>query len=372
MDVVKSAAITAGPTYNEASVRFHIMDPLLRQLGYGGDDNTYLLLEEKLEYPYFHIGHRSRRDNPLGHPDYHAGLKGARGSFIVETKAGSTPLTLRDVEQAHSYAAHAQVGAHFFVLCNGLQIRIYETLSGPTADPIVTVPISQINERYHEIGNILSPGNLAKHCKVEYDRKLNLCEGLGSSASIRSGIYKISEYKYRFLVNGEDQTALFRTNMLQVSELDEQMEMLKNVFELKVEEGSAERDENGLITAHARIAGVTIPNAEGMRMMGIQQLSFTTSEKFLSTEADNPTMFEATKEFALAEGAMLPLLLGEYREMASDLDGNLFVKASMYFDGKEILGQYRSFAYYNVKRPSPATLKVEMDVAGSFVLRPDL
>jgi len=372
MDIIKSAAIEAGPYYNEASVRFHIVDPLLRQLGYPDHESTYLELEEKLEYPYIYIGHRSKKDVPLGFPDYRAGLKGARGSFVVETKAGSTPIAKLEVEQAHSYAAHAQVGANYFVLSNGVEIRIYETLSGSDADPIVKIPISQLNNRYHEIENILSPVNLAKHCKVEYDRKLKLCDGLGSTALIRSGVYKISDCEYRMLVNGEDHTELFRANAPQVTQMDQQIEMLKSIFELRVEEGNATRDEEGRITAHVRLGGATLPNAEAMRLMGIEEIWFKTSDEFLSTDADNPTMFEATKDFSVVKGAMMPLLLGGMGEMDSDLEGGLLLMVAMHFDGQEMLGQYRSFSEFHIDLPFAATLKVEMDIIGTFVLRPDL
>lgn len=95
MQVISNDAANAAPHYNEAEIRFHIIDPIVRMLGYPGEDNVYLNLEEKLEYPYLHIGRRSKKDLPLGFPDYRAGLKGARGSFITEAKAGSIPITSR-------------------------------------------------------------------------------------------------------------------------------------------------------------------------------------------------------------------------------------------------------------------------------------
>lgn len=372
MNVIQSAAIEAGPHYNEASVRFNIIDPLIRQLGYPDHEGTYLELEEKLEYPYVHIGRRSKKDVPLGFPDYRAGLKGARGSFIVEAKSGSTSITKFEVEQAHSYAAHAQVGANYFVLSNGLEIRVYETLSGSNADPIVTIPVPEINNRYHEIENILLPANLAKLCKVEYDSKLKLCDGLGSTAFIRSGEYKLCDCEYRMLVNGEDQTELFRANVPEITQMDQHMEMLKSVFELRVAEGTAWRDDEGRITAQVRFAGATVPNAEAMRLMGIDEIRFTTSDEFLSADAANPTMFEAEKDFSVAKGSMMPLLLGGMGEIYSDVEGDLFLKAAMHFDGKEMLGQYQASSDFNVKLPFDATLKVEMEIAGTFTLRPDL
>lgn len=166
MQVIMRTSIDEGPSYNEAKVRFHFIDPLLRALGYGVDNNTYVEFEENLSYPYYHIGHRSKKDLPLGRADYRAGLKEARGSFIIEAKAGSVAITPLAVEQAHSYAAHAQVGANYFVLCNGFELHIYETLSGPAANPIACMPLSNLNDRYHEIENILAPRNLESHCKV--------------------------------------------------------------------------------------------------------------------------------------------------------------------------------------------------------------
>lgn len=52
MQVISDAALKAAPSYNEAEIRFHIIDPIVRLLGYPGADNVYLNLEEKLEYPY--------------------------------------------------------------------------------------------------------------------------------------------------------------------------------------------------------------------------------------------------------------------------------------------------------------------------------
>lgn len=195
MQVITDAAIVAAPAYNEAEIRFHILDPIIRLLGYPGADDVYLILEEKLEYPYVHIGRRSKRDLPLGFADYRAGVKGARGSFVVEAKAGGIPITAREVEQAHSYAAHAQVGANYFVLCNGSLLTVHETLSGPRAGPLIELPLNEVNVRFHEIENILAPANLVRSCHVEHDIKLKLAPGLGSSVRIRSGRYLLSGHE---------------------------------------------------------------------------------------------------------------------------------------------------------------------------------
>lgn len=372
MEVVKKPAIEAAPSYNETEVRFHIIDPIMRQLGYPDSVNVYLTLEEKLEYPYIHIGRRSKKDVPLGYPDYRAGLKGAKGCFIVEAKARSISITNLEVEQAHSYAAHSQVGANYFVLCNGLELRVYETLSGANAVAILTIPISEINGRFHQIENILSPASLAKNCKVKYDMGLKLCDGIGSTVAIGSGEYKIHEYEYRMLIGGVDCTNEIRANVPQISQLDQQLEMLKNVFELRVAEGNAARDGDGRILAHLRFAGATIQNAMAMQAIGIDQIDFTTSDQFLSINRDNPTIFETTKDFAVSKGAMMPQLLGGMAQMNGDVTGELFVKVAMFFDGREFKGQYLALSNYNMKLPTGGALEMELDFSGLFVLRPDV
>ncbi|MEO0905310.1 MAG: hypothetical protein AAFX89_11180, partial [Pseudomonadota bacterium] len=161
--------------YNEAEVRFHIIDPLMRKLGFGEDPEVYLKLEERLEYPYHHIGRRApKKDLPLGFPDYRAGLKGRKGSFIVEAKAASIDLSQLDVEQAHSFAAHAQVCANYFLLCNGRKLKVFETLRSPDESPLIDIDIRELDDRFHEIYNVLSPDGLRKNCIIDHDLGLPL------------------------------------------------------------------------------------------------------------------------------------------------------------------------------------------------------
>lgn len=372
MEVIKQKAIKAASGYNEAEVRFHIIDPIMRKLGYPDSNDVYLNLEVKLEYPYIHIGRRSKKDLPLGFPDYRAGLKGARGSFIVEAKAGEVPITNLGVEQAHSYAAHAQVGANYFVLCNGIEIRVYETLSGSNTSPLAKIPLSEVNDRFHELENILTPRNLAKNCRIEYDSKLKLCDGLGSSVRVRGGEYKIADYAYRIFVEGVDSTADLKASEPQIAALDEQLDFLRAEFELRVSEGLAERDAEGRITASARFAGVTKNNAAAMQLMGIDQMSFVTSEKFLSRDKNNLTMFESKKDFALEKGAMVPQLFGSLIPLESDIIGELFIRAAMYMADEAMRGEYLALTNYRTPLPMGRQMEFELDLAGEFEMRLDV
>lgn len=371
MLVILDSVVAAAPHYNETEIRFHVIDPVVRRLGYPGAENTYLNLEEKLDYPYLHIGRRSKKDLPLGFPDYRAGVKGARGSFVVEAKAGNIPITAREVEQAHSYAAHAQVGANYFMLGNGSELVVYETLSGPDATPIVRLPLASLNARFFELENVLSPINLARNCRVEYDAKLRLADGLGSSARIRSGRYLLSEHDLRIIVGGQDCTASVRQSLPQFGEAEAQLELLKNSFELRVSGGIAERGEDGKIFAHVEFSGVTVHNQAAMAIMGIDKATFATADEFLSTDPESPTVFESVTDFMVSRGTSLPQLFGGAVEMEGDILGSMFIKAAMHYSDDAFAGEYIAFSDQDVSIPGQIPLRLEMDMAGTFELKID-
>ncbi|MEZ5911879.1 MAG: type I restriction enzyme HsdR N-terminal domain-containing protein [Paracoccaceae bacterium] len=371
MLVISDSAAAAAPHYNETEIRFHVIDPVIRMLGYPNTENTYLNLEEKLEYPYLHIGRRSKRDVPLGYPDYRAGVKGARGSFVVEAKAGNVPITAKEVEQAHSYAAHAQVGANYFMLGNGSELVVYETLSGPDATPIVRLPLDSLNARFFELENVLSPTNLARNCRVEYDRKLRLADCLGSYARVRSGRYLHSEYDLRFVVNGQDCTPMVRQSVPQFAEVEAQLELVKSSFEMRVSDGFVERGDDGKIVAHFEFSGITVHNHAAMAIMGIDKATFATADEFLSTDPKSPTIFESLTDFMVYRGTSLPQLFGEAIEMEGDILGSMFVRVAMHYSESVICGEYIAFTDQDVSIPGQIPFRLELDMAGTFELQID-
>jgi hypothetical protein len=371
MRVISDAIVAAAPYYNETEIRFHVIDPVIRMLGYSETENTYLLLEEKLEYPYLHIGRRSKKDVPLGYPDYRAGVKGARGSFVVEAKAGSVPITRKEVEQAHSYAAHAQVGANYFMLVNGSELLIFETLSGPSSNPIVNLQLSALNTQFFQLENILSPSNLARNCRVEYDKKLKLANGLGSKVRVRSGRYIVSEHEIRVKINGQDCTSFIRQSVPQFAETEAQLELLKTSFEMRVSDGFAERGDDGKIIAHVEFSGVTIHNQAAMALLGIDKATFVTADEFLSLDPENPTIFESLTDFQVSRGASLPQLFGGSVEMEADVLGNMFIKVAMHYSKGSISGEYIAFSDQDHSIPGQIPFQLEIDMAGTFELKVD-
>ncbi|MCE8555281.1 type I restriction enzyme HsdR N-terminal domain-containing protein [Ruegeria pomeroyi] len=366
MDIVAQHVLDAVAGYNETEVRFHIVDPILRRLGYPGRPETYLKLEEKLEYPYYHIGHKSKKkDLPLGYPDYRAGLLGRRGSFVVEAKSPNSPISPAVVEQAHSYAAHAQIGANYFVLCDGLRFQIFATLSGHGTEPVVELEVGDLNSRFFEIENILAPERLGKLCQVIHDRKLGLADGWPSKVLLPMVEYQLQLCEYRLIQNGADVTAEIKNFAPQLALLDTQLEFMKqlNMFA----SGQAERDDNGRIVAVLDFKGISKGNHEAMQIMGMNRIIFETDEETISTNSDSMTVFESNTDFAIGKGVLVPQSFGGVAQpMEQDVAGNTIVSAAMYRENDTIKGKYGASVDLFMNVPFMDLVKIEFDFSGDF------
>ncbi len=271
-----------------------------------------------------------------------------------------------------SYAAHAQVGANYFMLGNGSELVVYETLSGPEAPPIVRLPLDSLNARFFELENVLSHTNLARNCRVEYDRKLRLADGLGSYARVRSGRYLLSEHDVRIVINGQDCTPMVRQSLPQFAEAEAQLELLKSSFEMRVTDGSAERGDDGKIVAHLSFSGVTRHNHAAMQITGIDKATFATADEFLSTDPESPTIFESLTDFMVSRGTSLPQLFGGAVDTEGDILGSMFIRAAMHYSESALCGEYIAFSHQDVSIPSMIPFRLEIDMAGTFELQIDI
>jgi hypothetical protein len=214
--------------------------------------------------------------------------------------------------------------------------------------------------------NILSPINLEKNCQVHYDLALKLCSGLGSKTEIHSGEYGMDYWTYRIYMNGANMTAQFKGSVPQLADFEKQLEMLANEFPLRIAGGSAERNENGQIVAHVSFSGATKNNLAGMKLLGVDEMTFATDEKFLSTDPSSPSVFESTADFKMDQGTMMPQLLGGMMALEADVDGDFFVSARIHKDGDHLLGEYVALTNY---RFGAASVSMELDYIGKFTLR---
>lgn len=368
MTIVSLRVLSEYKRYNEAEVRFNIIDPIIRKLGYPDADNTYLKLEQQLEYPYYHIGHRSRKDIPIGRADYLVGIHGRKGSFIVEAKAPSEGISLGTIEQAHSYAAHAQVGANFFVICDGNSLKIFETLASPNKAAIVDISISEINQKFYQVENLLSPFNLEKNCQADYDLNLRLADGLGSSMTIPSGEYRLNSWSIRFLKDGVDCTEIVKRTGPWLSEMNESLEFLKREFDFRVQEGRVTREVDGRIAATVVFPGVTKNSTKSMRMTGLDKITFYTRDEFLSSSSDSPTLFESNPKFSIGKGSEIFPTFGAPLISEADVECEILARVLAYVQGKQVSGDHALLARYRFCISPEIELTMEVDFWGDLTL----
>lgn len=112
------AKVAGGAINNKISVRFHVVDPLLRYLGW--TDPEHLDLEQGLE-------------NGVDRPDYI--LKSGEKKIVMVTKKPSFQLE-KATDQGFQYAH--RYGARYLVLTNGEVWEIYDTtLEKPSKDKVI-------------------------------------------------------------------------------------------------------------------------------------------------------------------------------------------------------------------------------------------
>ena len=133
--------------YSEADVREEIMTPLLGVLGY--DHNSYFSVNRNKALKLF------GRNN---FPDYSLALW-STNFWIIEAKrpkkAGKT-FSFSDLTQALRYAAHPEINAALFVLCDGIRIDIYDREEN-LEKPIISVEISSLRKSIDTLRALLSP-----------------------------------------------------------------------------------------------------------------------------------------------------------------------------------------------------------------------
>lgn len=113
---------------NETDVREVVVHPLLHLLGYQQGSEADIRTEVSLKYGRTFLGRKdSKRDSELrGRADYICDVIGY-GRWIVEVKSPREHLSAEHANQAHTYAAHPEVGAICYLLTNGREFKIYKT-----------------------------------------------------------------------------------------------------------------------------------------------------------------------------------------------------------------------------------------------------
>ena len=140
--------------FREDSVREEIVTPLLNSLGYDTfKGNNKIIRSPRLKHPFVYFGTKSSKVNMI--PDYLIQVNG-KNAFIIDAKSPSENIINgKNFEQAYSYCIHPDVRVDKFVLCNGKELSIFDTIERKL---ILYIKLNNINsEDASKLFDLLSP-----------------------------------------------------------------------------------------------------------------------------------------------------------------------------------------------------------------------
>jgi hypothetical protein len=145
------------PNFKEDSVREVIIAPMLARLGYHPTGDQTVVRSKTLVQPFIYVG--TRRHPVTIIPDYTLYFQG-RPVLVLDAKSPSESVTSPPhVQQAYSYAIHAEVRVNHFGLCNGRRLVIY---SVENPNPLLDISYQEFESRWEDIERFLKPKYLLK------------------------------------------------------------------------------------------------------------------------------------------------------------------------------------------------------------------
>jgi len=342
---------------NETDVREVIVRPLLHRLGYEHGTNATIRTEVPLRYDKAFLGRKKpSKDPPLrGKPDYVCDAI-PYGRWVVEVKAPNEALNEDAREQTHTYAAHPEIAAAFFMLTNGRRFELYRTST--LAEPILAWDFEQTEEKFLSLLNLVRPAAIEKLANlVRPDPGKPLGVGLASTLRILGGRVTYEEH-----TSG-------------VSFLSKAISGLS----LPITGGFVRRADNGQIHAHVEVASAAAM-MPGLSTMGLDHYDFYSAAEYISSEPEEPSIFQNFVEVSNPVGAPIglpglsqsPALFGfqmkAFTEAVGFVDDNHF-RGTMRLDyDLSFTGDPRIRAAIGAQLGIQLPDQAEMQGAGSFDL----
>jgi len=324
-------------TMNETDVREIIVRPLLGRLGYRHGTKATIRTEVSLRYGNAFLGRKKpSKDPPLsGRADYLCDyIPFVR--CVVEVKAPTEELTQDDIEQAHTYAAHPEVAASYFLVTNGIDWRLFET--SKLSDAVLSWVYDDTDNVLLKLFNILSPEALKARAHLTVpDSGEPLCKGLASRMEIIGG-----EVMYENHVSNHP---LFRMSDI-------------NGLKLPITGGFVDRDEEGKIIARVHLASPIPMMQELRRALGEDDgFEFFSADAYVSTNIEAPTILKNFVERTMPPGTPIRLLGQGLIPSPFGLQAQSMTEAIGYFDGDRFRGTMEIAYEYLLFGMAPAVVQ---------------
>jgi hypothetical protein len=303
-------------TMNEADVREIIVRPLLHRLGYQHGTEANIRTEVTLRYGKTFLGRKQPNKDPdlVGRADYICEVI-SFGRWTVEVKAPSQALDREAAEQAHSYSAHPDVAASYFLLTNGREFRLYRT--GVLDQPALAWGFEAFEQNILPLFNVVGPDAIRKLSNLTaVDAGKPLGRGLPSVVRLIGGVITYEDHA--------SDTPLVPNEAI-------------DGLRLPVTGGTVRRADDGRIHAHVQVAKSAPLFGDYAETMGIADTyDFYSADEYISNDPATPTIFQNLYESRTPAGKIVtvpvmgsvPLPFGftltAFTEAVGFMDGDMF------------------------------------------------
>ena len=305
---------------NETDVREIIVRPLLGRLGYKHGTQANIRTEVTLRYDRAFLGRKNPSRDPAlaGRADYICDAV-SYGRWAVEVKSPQHQLTQDDAEQAHTYCAHPEIAALYFMVTNGREFRLYAT--GRLEKPLLAWHYEETDQQLMTLFNIVGYTAIKRLTQaIEIDVNRPLGAGLPSALRIVGGEVTYGEH--------QSDHPLFNKGGGAVRGL--KAGIIGNMVR---------RAEDGRLHAQVQIRSPFQWLAELNRLAGAEVLDFYCADEFISNELAKPNIFQNVMDGRIEPGVPATFMPGlPPTPLPFGFRHNTVTEATGYFDGERFVG----------------------------------
>lgn len=303
---------------NEADVREEVLAPLLRMLGYRTGTEFDIVREQLLRYPKVFLGRKNPSKDALlrGNADYILEVDG-HARWVLEAKAPGVEIDVDAIEQAWTYANHAEVRAVYFVLCNGRELKVFVTQSAPSAGPLISLTYNALERELAQLHNILSPSAIQR----DFSRQLAVGKPIGPGLR---ALARIASGTITYLKSSLAQPILSQ-------------------MQIAIVEGAVERDEEGHLLAFLKTQAPLRTFQELNESLGLTGFEMTSNDTEISLDSGSPTVFEYRDTVTLPEGSeSIDTTTWEPVKLPFTMHCQVIVRATGHLTGQVFSGRFTS------------------------------
>jgi len=302
---------------NETDVRETVVRPFIESLGYRHGTQATIRSEVPLRYEKAFLGRKKPAKDPaLGRADYVCEAI-SYGRWVVEVKSPDKEISREDVEQAHTYSAHPEIAALYFLVTNGRDYQLFMT--GRLDHPLLRWSYEEIELLRDQVGAILDYEAIKKYARrITPDTGKPLGKGLPSRLRISGGE----------IVYGPHESS---HPLIPFDPIGDSV--------APITEGTVSKEIDGRINAELRVLSVTGAARELNERLGLDRFKFATVASEISRERDNPTIFKNIQTGAIQEGEIVDVGAGQGRiPVPFTVSFEVFSEAIGYMEGEEFRG----------------------------------